>query len=903
MLTEADQSRISSWRCAGSYAGPVIDTAAAPVPASAPAPTKRRRWPWFLGIIAIILVLILATLSSFLQWTVKRSWPQTDGTIEVTGLAAPVDVFRDELGIPTIYGDSLADLMYAEGYVHAQDRFWEMDVRRHITAGRLSEMFGESQVPTDAFLRTLGWRRIAEQEVPMLSDTSRLMLESYAAGVNAYLAGRAKSDISLDYAVLGLTNPGYLIEEWTPADSVAWLKALAWDLRGNMTEEIYRVVLASATSVERAEQVFPPYPFDRNRPIVEGGTVTDDAYAPAAVGPTATAAAAAMRVTPEEVPGIAGTLQGVLAASSLLDPWLGGSGKGIGSNSWAVDGRHTTTGKPILANDPHLAPSMPSLWYQANLRCRTVTPECPVAVGGWTMAGLPGVFIGHTDRFAWGFTNTGPDVTDLVLTKVEGDAYEYDGALVPLDVRTERIQVAGGEPVDITIRSTESGPIISDVIEAGENYATIGAEAPVPAPGYADAGDPGSDYAVALRWTALEPGTTFDAFALLNSAQDFAAFREAASILEVPAQNLLYADVDGNIGYQMPGRIPIREGYDGKWPVPGWSSELGWNGHIPFEALPWAYNPPEGWIVTANQAVIGPEYPYFITDDWSYGARSQRIVDLLTAQIEEGRAFTIADMQALQMDSWNSNADFLVPRIADMPVQEATRAGVALLSGWDYQQGIDSAPAAYFNAFWRQIITRMFDSKTGTEITSASGDDQFFEVMRTLWDRPDDPWWDDPLTAETEGRDAVVTASLDAAYQDMVSLQGDDPASWRWGALHNLLLEHGTLGASGIAPIEALFNRGPIDTAGGSGIVNATGWTPSEGFEVTWVPSMRQVVDLANFDNSTWVNLTGNSGHAFNPNYEDQVDAWQSGAQFPWAWTPEAIDQSEEATLTLTPTG
>ncbi|MGA1216128.1 MAG: penicillin acylase family protein, partial [Candidatus Nanopelagicales bacterium] len=572
----------------------------------------------------------------------------------------------------------------------------------------------------------------------MLNDTSRLMLESYAAGVNAYLADRPKADISLEYSVLGLTNPSYTIEQWTPADSVAWLKALAWDLRGNMTDEIYRVVLAAATSVDQAEQVFPPYPYDRHRPIVKGGTVGNAGFQPAV---TTTAAAAAMQVAPGEVEGIAETLQGVLAAANLLDRWLGPDGKGIGSNSWAVDGRYTSTGKPILANDPHLAPSMPSLWYQANLRCRDVSPECPVAVGGWTMAGLPGVFIGHTDRFAWGFTNTGPDVTDLVLTKVEGDAYEYDGELVPLDVRTERIEVAGGDPVDITIRSTESGPIISEVLEAGENYATIGAEAPVPAPGYADVGDPGSDYAVALRWTALQPGTTFDAFALLNSAQDFTAFREVARILEVPAQNLLYADIDGNIGYQMPGVIPIRKGYDGKWPVPGWSSDLAWDGSIPFEDLPWAYNPPEGWIVTANQAVVGKDYPYFITDDWSYGARSQRIVDLITAQIDEGRAFTIADMQALQMDNWSENADFLVPRISGMPVQEATKAGMALLPSWDYQQGIDSAPAAYFNAFWRQLITRMFDSKTGTDITSASGDDQFFEVIRTLWDSPDDPWW------------------------------------------------------------------------------------------------------------------------------------------------------------------
>lgn len=858
---------------------------------------KRRRWPWVIGIIAIVLVLVLATLSSFLQWTVKRSWPETSGTVEVTGLAAPVDVVRDELGIPTMYGDTDADLYFAQGFVHAQDRFWEMDVRRHITSGRLSEMFGKSQVPTDAFLRTLGWRRIAEQEVGMLSAESTAMLQSYAAGVNAYLASHSKPDISLEYSVLSLQNPNYEIEPWTPADSVAWLKALAWDLRGNMSDEIARVVYASVSTVEQAEQIFPPYPFDRNRPIVDGGSVTDGAFQPS----TVLRAAAAMAVEPDEVAGVADTLLAVQAVSESLDPWLGVSGDGIGSNSWAVSGEHTVTGKPILANDPHLGPAMPSLWYQAAMRCRVESPDCALQVGGWTMAGLPGVFIGHTDRFAWGFTNTGPDVTDLVLTKVEGDSFEYDGERVPMTTRTETIRVAGGDPVDITVRETNVGPVISDVAEAGDTFVMVGDRAPVPAPGYAQAPDEGGNYAVALHWTALTPAPTFDAFALLNSAKDFTDFRAAAAVLAVPAQNLLYADIDGNIGYQMPGVVPVREGYDGKWPVPGWSSEFSWSGQIPFEELPWTYNPPEGWIVTANQAVIGKDYPNFITDDWSYGSRSQRIVDLITGQIAAGEAFTVQDMQSIQFDAWNANADFLVPKLQGWSVSEASAAALELLDGWDLQQGVDSAAAAYFNAFWRQVITRMFDAKTGTDFTTASGDDQYFEVIRNLWDRPDDPWWDDASTAETEDRDTTITASLEAATAELSNLQGSDPTGWRWGALHTLLLRNATLGDSGIAPIEMLFNRGPIETAGGSGIVNATGWTPSEGYEVTWVPSMRQVVDLSNFDASTWVNLTGNSGHAFNPNYEDQVQSWQTGQQFPWAWSAPAVSAAEEATLTLQP--
>ncbi len=866
--------------------------------APAPAPARKRHlWAWILGVIGVVILLLLVTAVSFGQYTVKRSWPQLEGTIEVTGLSASVEVLRDERGIPTIYADTLDDLMFSQGFVHAQDRFYEMDVRRHITAGRLSEMFGESQVQTDAFLRTLGWRRVAEQELSLLDDRSTQILAAYSAGVNAYLADRAPADISLEYSVLGLINPSYSIQPWGPADSVAWLKALAWDLRGNMTDEIYRTIMAASVGVERTEELFPPYPYERHQPIVLGGDVEGDRFIP---DPAATSAVPASYVDlPDEV---IEELTGVLTASAGLSDLLGTSGRGVGSNSWAVAAQHTATGAPILANDPHLAPAMPSLWYQANLRCRVVSPDCDYDVGGWTMAGLPGVFIGHTSTFAWGFTNTGPDVTDLVLHKVDGDTYLVDGEALPLTTRTEVIEVAGGDPVTITVRETADGPIISGVLEDPDVYAVVGAQAPVPAPGETVSVDPqparDSGYAVALRWTALTPGTTFDATHKLNTATNFEEFREAARYLEVPAQNLLYADINGTIAYQMPGQVPIRSGYDGKWPVPGWSSEFAWDGFIPFDALPYVVNPDSGFIVTANQAVIGPDYPYFITDDWSYGARSQRIVDLITDRIDSGQAFTVEVMQDMQMDSHNALAEFLVPRIGETG---AGNSALSLFDGWTYEQPIDSAPAAYFNAIWRQMVNRMFNSHVDTELTTTSGDDQFWEVIEGIWDDPTNAWWDDPATPEVEDRDAMVQISVDAAASELSDLQGADPQGWNWGGLHTLLLQNGTLGASGIGPIEALFNRGPIEVAGGSAAVNANGWIPSEGFEVYWVASMRQVVDLANLDASTWVNLTGNSGHAYAPTYADQVTAWQTGEQFAWPWSPAAVEQSTTDRLTLTP--
>jgi penicillin amidase len=859
-----------------------------------------RTWVRVLLIFGLVLGLIVVGVVGYGVHLVRASFPQVDGDIGAAGISSPIEVLRDDLGIPTIYADNLEDLFFAQGFVHAQDRFWEMDVRRHITAGRLSEMFGESQIPTDTFLRTLGWQRIAEQEVSLLSDRSRRILDAYARGVNAYLDDKSGADLSLEYAVLALQNPDYLPEPWEPADSVAWLKALAWDLRGNMTDEVYRAVMSASMGVEATEELFPVYPYARNRPIVEIGAVVDGRFDQNAQSTSGSAPRAAIAVDyTAALPALASVNEGARLLADLLGP----SGPGIGSNSWAVAGEKTDTGMPLLANDPHLAPAMPSLWYQASLRCWELDDDCNYDVSGWTMAGLPGVFIGHNGRIAWGFTNLGPDVTDLVLHQVMGDTYLFDGEQLPLEVRSEVIEVAGGDPVEIEIRSTRDGPIISG-IEDIPIYDVIGADAPVPAPGSAGGGDRaarGDGYAVALRWTALDPQPTFDAFDALNTATDWQGFRDAARLLAVPAQNLLYADTEGRIGYQAPGRIPIREGYDGKWPIPGWTSEYSWSGFIPFEALPTVIDPPEGWIVTANQAVIGPDYGYFLTDDWAYGARSQRIVELIESATAAGAQITAERMRTIQMDSHNALADFLVPRLLGLPAPDGTAAARELLATWDFQQSADSAGAAYFNAVWAQMAERMFDAAADTELITSSGNDRFWQVIENIWDEPTNVWWDDKTTPDVEDRDALLAAAQVAAVVQLEDLLGGDPGSWRWGSLHTLTFENATLGTSGIAPIEMVFNRGPVEVSGSESAINATGWTPSNGFGVDWVPSMRQVIDVSDFDASTWVNLTGNSGHTYNRNYSDQIDTWVVGDQFPWPFTDEAVRKAARNTLTLIP--
>jgi penicillin G amidase len=812
---------------------------------------------WAVRVLIVLLVLVL-TAALYVRWTIHRSFPQTSGRITLHGLSEDVTVLRDAYGIPQIYADTADDLMRAEGYVHAQDRFWEMDFRRHVTAGRLSELFGTTTLDTDKVVRTMGWRRVAQQELPLLRPDTRRYLDAYAQGVNAWLRQHPDTATqSLEYSVLGLQRTGYHPEPWTPVDSLAWLKAMAWDLRSNMDQELGRAIAATKVPKARVDQLYPAYPYDRNPVIVPGGKE-------ARGGP----------VSEPRARTVPAALERVSAAIGAMPAMLGNGAPGIGSNSWVVAGSRTATGRPLLADDPHLAPAMPSIWYQIGLHCRQPGQACPFDVSGFGFSGLPGVVIGHNQRVAWGFTNLGPDVTDLYLERVGGGTYEYKGRREPLRTRTEQIKVAGAEPVTLTVRATRHGPLLSDALD--------------------DARRAGNGLAVALRWTALEPGHTADAIGPLDTARNWTEFRAAAAQFDVPAQNLVYADVDGDIGYQAPGRIPIRTKGDGTWPAEGWTGEQEWKGYLPFDRLPALHNPEQGYIVTANNAAVGPGYPDLLTKDWSYGYRASRIREL----IRQTPVMDTAGMARIQLDARNGFAPTLVPHLlrvgGDAPA-------VSLLRGWDFTQGVDSAPAAYYNAVYRHLLIRTFNDEL-PEGARPTGGDRWFEVLRALLDRPDDPWWDDTRTAgRTETRDDMLRAAMKDADAELRRRLGDDPPKWKWGDLHRLELTNQTFGDSGIGPIEWLFNRGPLRLAGGESLVDATGWDVQTGYGVEWGPSMRMIVDLGNLDRSRWINLTGASGHAFHAHYWDQAKLWARGGTIPMRATPETIRREARRTLTLTP--
>ncbi|WP_230209024.1 penicillin acylase family protein [Nostocoides sp. HKS02] len=848
--------------------------------------------------VAALLVVALGVGAVLAVTWVRRPFPTTEGEISVPGLTGKVQVLRGDHGIPQIYADNAEDLFRAEGFVHAQDRFFEMDLRRHITSGRLSELVGKSGLSTDRVIRTLGWRRVAEAELPTLKPETRRYLQAYADGVNAYIHRQGSpSDMSLEYVFLSTKVPDYRVEDWTPADSLAWLKAMAWDLRGDYTSELMRARLAGSMPIAQINELYPPYPYDTNKPILSGQDWSPASTGVPSTGVPSTTAQSAVPPGLEANPVIR---QAYAATQQALDsvPKTLGRGDGIGSNSWVVAGSRTSTGKPLLANDPHLGVSIPGIWYQVGLHCRSVSSACPFDVAGYSFAGLPGVVIGHNQSIGWGFTNLSPDVSDFFLEQVRGNTYLRDGKQVPLTMRTETIKIGGGGEETITVRSTVHGPILSDAINA---VAKAGESPPVN--GHTSPGN----YEVALQWTGIQPGKTADAIFGLDEATNFQQFREAAKSFDVPAQNLLYADTAGNIGYQAPGRVPIRSRYmdaaPGYWIRPGWVSSWDWRGYVPFDQMPYTYNPPEGFIVAANQAVTQSSTP-FLTTEWDYGYRSQRIRDLL----QNNRKVTPAMMSTIQGDVRNQFAPTLVKALlkVDLGHDGFTKQAQDLLRGWDFTSPVgnsrSAAAAAYYNAVWSNLLDLTFNDELPQDLR-ADGGGQWMQAVAGLLQKPRSAWWDDKRTAGvTEGESEILRKALVDARLQLTRELGKEPTDWEWGELHQLTLRHQVLGGSNVPSfVSLLFNRGPIDLPGGSAIVDANGWDASVGFSVDWAPSMRMVVDLSNLDHSRWVNQTGNSGHAFAANYDDQTDAWANNELFDWPFSSGAVHSAGGEDLTLVP--
>ena len=811
-----------------------------------------------LGIVALLIV-VLAIVGVV---SVRRPFPDTDATLTIPGLQDEVNVYRDENGIPHIYAQNEHDLFLAQGYVHAQDRFWQMEFWRHLSLGRVSEIAGEATVSSDTFIRTMGWNRIAEESLAYYEQESPEMLtilEAYSEGVNAYIAEQG-DNISVSYTILGLVNDKWEIEPWEPLHTIAWAVVMAYDLGGNWSSEIRRANLINELGEGTTANLLPLYPYD-NRPVIAPSDAMD------------------IEFTNEETEALYQQLQAAnwenvnqtIVGSYPADGYLGSSDY-VGSNNWVVSGEHTDTGMPLLANDPHLGIQMPSIWYQVGLHA----PDYNVQ--GFSFAGVPGVVVGHNDNIAWGVTNVGPDVQDLYIEKINPnnpDQVEFMGEWEDMEIIEEVIKVNGGDDVTVEVKITRHGPIISDLRD--------------------DVSD-----VLAMRWTAQEPMRTLEAIIGLNTAVSYQDFRDALRFWDAPSQNFVYADVEGNIAYQMPGRIPIRADGDGLVPVPGWTGEYEWTGWVPYEELPAVLNPEWGYIVTANHAVVDEEYPYLLNLYWADGDRGQRIVDMIEAELDGDGEVSQADMARIQFDSRSLLADSYVPLLDGLSSNDDTvQAALERLRGWDRQVRRDSVPAALFEIFSMQLAQGTLADEVGDDNVSSFGGRVLFHQLA---DNPEAIWWDDTTTSAEESQADILLAALEDTVAWFEENVGGDMNDWTWGSIHTATFVSNPLGESGISAVESLVNRGPFPADGGSSIVNANSWSWSEPAAVRGHVSMRMLVDVSDFDASEWVIPTGASGHPYHPNYDDQIQLWLDGEYLPMMWSEEMVTETAVGHLILQPT-
>jgi penicillin amidase len=842
-------------------------------------------------VVPIIVVIIILPLAAVFAWfyNVSRApLPQHNGELNIAGLQDNVEILRDEWGIPHIYATNFNDLFFAQGYTQAQDRWWQMEFWRHVGSGKIEELVGKKDtvLSTDIFIRTLGWRQVAEQEVKVCDEQSLSRLQAFTDGVNAYIINREPGKLAIEYSVLGLTGIKFKIEPWTPVDSLVFAKMMAWDLGPSENHEQDRATLYELLGQEMADQLFtPPWPYGTRPTILQPEDLPESSQ----TENTQTAAGNINTYTT--------TTNDPLPSINLVFD----SGEGIGSNNWVVSGKMTKNGMPLLANDPHLGIQMPSIWYEIGLHYHPVNGEPPLDVVGFTFAVTPGVIIGHNNSIAWGVTNVGPDVFDLYRIHVNPDnplQYEWNGQWRDITVRDETITFGDGkEPVTFKVRQTHLGPIINDNKIDKETGKITGFNNEDP---------------LAMRWTALEPSTLMQSITKLNMATNWEEFRDALQYWDVPAQNFIYADIKGNIGYQTPGHIPIRAKNDsGLIPSPGWTDEFEWKGFIPFDDLPRIYNPERGYIATSNQAVVPMEYydqlaeklgegpNYAISREWDYGYRAERVIELL----KEKAPHTISTFQSIQGDNKLISAEELLPYLADLKFNDAELADARdWLLEWNYQFAMDNPQAALYAEFWAKLVNNLFDDQLPKDVEIKGGSREMHTIF-LLMSKPNDLWWDDITTKDAvETRDDVLVRSFSEAYSDTVAALGKDRNNWKWGDLHKALFVSNPLGLSGIGFIENMVNRGPYAASGSTGTVNNTVWYTDTGdFSVKWVPSMRMIVDLGDLANSVDVNTTGQSGHPYSNHYDDMINLWRNIKYHPMLWTQEQVEKSAVNNLVLKP--
>ena len=780
---------------------------------------------------ALLVLLPVAALAAWLY--LQRSLPQLAGEARAPGLGAAVEIVRDREGVPHAFAANDRDGWFAVGYLHAQDRLWQMEVQRRVAQGRVAEVFGEPGYDVDRLMRTLGIARLSERMAARLDAETRASLEAYAAGVNAYLA--TDPVLPVEFQVFRVR-----FDPWKPEHTLGWLQVMAWDLSGNWRSEVARLRFAAKLGAERAGELLPGAPGEKPEPLPD------------------------FKALNAELEPVAARL---LAHFSPHE-------EARGSNSWVVSGANTVSGKPLLANDPHLGLQAPALWYFVHVS----TPSGNV-VGG-TLPGVPFVVLGRNDHVAWTMTTTNSDTQDLFIEKVvPGDESSYLTPQGPakFEAREEVIRV-GSEDRRIRVRTTRHGPVLSDAVKNAAEAAPRG-------------------HVLALAWTALrDDNATARAGLRMNRARNRAELLEAARDFHAPHQNLVFADRDGRIGFVAPAIVPVRAADNeasGRVPVPGWIARFDWQGTLAFDDMPAIHDPESGRIVTANNRITPPGYKPFLTTDWMPPFRAERIDELLAAQPKHSMESFIR----MQADVRSRLAREMLPvALAAKPQKAEGQAAQARLRDWNGDFSMDSAAALVFAAWYRELTRLVYADELGEMFRDAW--DLRVPFMVSVMKGGLTHWCDDVRTPAKETCEELAARAFDFAAADLDKRYGD-PASWRWGAAHAAAGDHRPFGF--VPVVSRLFNVSP-QTAGDTYSLNVGHYyirDEKRPFANRHAPSMRAIYDFADLERSLFMHSTGQSGNVLSPWYSSFAERW-ARVEYITIPTQRAAIQAAH-TLTLRP--
>lgn len=784
----------------------------------------------------------MSELSDILKMQAAQALPQVEGELKLPGLREPVEVLWDPWGVPHIYARSTHDLYFAQGYVVASDRLFQIDLMTRFATGRLSESFSELTLGIDRFVRTVGWNRAARRLIEQWDDLSWEMSGAFSSGIRAWIDRMPAKPI--EYQFLDL-EPSFPEGAEAAAFGAAGVLLMAWGLSTNWDNELLRAEVVDTLGWEAMTALFPEVPSEPGY-VVAGKDG----------GPAGRRARLDLLREAPAVPGAPG------------------------SNNWVVSGRRTKTGMPLLANDPHLFVQLPAIWYEVHLTAPGID------VRGVSLPFAPGVVIGHNHRIAWGFTNVGGDTQDVYVERLndEGTAALYEGSWEPVTVHREEIHVRGHtEPVVVEARETRHGPILDSYM--------IGIEDPTPIPGLRET--------YALRWVALEEALKPSTIHKLNTAANFEEFRAAAFEWATPGQNFLYADVDGNIGYQCTGWYPIRRRGDGTMPVPGWTSEYEWDGYVPPDELPWSYNPDEGFLVTANNKIHDDSYPHLIGKDFLPPFRARRIAQLITRTEKHDRD----SFRRIHRDTVSLAAAEIVPQLLTVePADDRQKQALSLLREWDFDLAADSAAATIYEVWCIRIADAVLRPRLGDELYQHYyGRRQWtiafqYQALPQLLTYPTATWFG---RDGVEARDEVLRSSLDAALDELTSRLGDDMTAWSWGGIHHVRFA----GRLAIIPeLRELFTGGEAPHGGDEQTVNQGTFEPGVGtYDTVVVSSWRQIVDLSDLDSSVGTHTVGQSGNPASPHFKDLFPLWSNVDYHPLPFTRAAVEAATESALTLLP--